>query len=135
GQSRTGALDERCLCRAPRERLDPQRAAAREEIEDGHVAYVAERAEERLPHAVGRGTRGVTPRGDQATTAVLTGDHSHGRVSPWVRLTRRPARLRARRSRRRAGRARARRARDRRAAAGPLARGPARAAPRRRAGR
>ena len=73
-------VDERRLPRAPRERLDPERARAREQVEHACVVHaLAEDGEQRLAHAVGGRARvhargapgGGGPRRCRAITRIV----------------------------------------------------------------
>ena len=123
--ARRVALDEHRACRAARERLDPQRAGAGEQVEHARSGDVREHREQRLPDAVGGGPRGRrAPRRLQAPAAELSRDHPHASnrrgcaSGPGSRSRgdRRnvPRRRTCARGPRRAARARASSARDRR---------------------
>ena len=77
GERGAGALDERRARRPAGEGLDAERAGAGVEIEHPGAADVAERREERLAHAVARGTRRPPAGGHQPAAAEAAGDHAH----------------------------------------------------------
>src|SRR5215218_5301064 len=71
------AVAEERASGAPRERLDPQGAGAREEVEHRFALQRAEDGEQRLAHAVGGRARVEPPRGLQAAPPEGAGDDPH----------------------------------------------------------
>ena len=72
------ALDEHDTCRAPRERLDAERARPREEVEDTSVAeYGLEDREERLADPVRRRTGRAAARRVERPALGAPGDDPH----------------------------------------------------------
>ena len=73
------ALDEDGARGAPRERLDPERAGAGEEIEHARVLERPHEVEDVLAHAVGRRPRVEAARRAQLVTLAAAGDDPHER--------------------------------------------------------
>src|SRR5438309_8638758 len=72
------ALDERRACRAARQRLDAQRASAREEIEDPRPFELRlEDRKERLADAIGCRAGAAAARHHQGPALRFSGDHPH----------------------------------------------------------
>ena len=73
-------VHERRLRGAARERLEPERARPREEVEHPRVLHaIAQDREQRLAHAVRRRARSVALRGGEAPAAPAAGDDPHFR--------------------------------------------------------
>ena len=70
-------LDEDATARASRERLEPHRARAREEIENGGVVDRADQVVGGLADAVARGTRRLASGCGDSRAAAVTGDDPH----------------------------------------------------------
>ena len=74
-------LDEDGARRAARERLDPERAGAGEEIEHARAVDRADEVEDVLADAVGRRPRVEAARRDELVPLPAAGDHAHRRGS------------------------------------------------------
>mgnify|MGYP000105993719 CR=1 FL=1 len=76
-------LDEQAAGRAARQRLQPQRARAGEQIGDSQAFEIAEAAqqhrEQRFAGAIGGGARGIALGCDKLAPAPLAGDDPHAR--------------------------------------------------------
>src|SRR5437773_9474969 len=71
-------LDERDVLGTARKRLDPKRARAGKEVEDGRIPELGlEDREERLADPGGRRARSTTTRDHERSAFRLTGDHPH----------------------------------------------------------
>ena len=79
-------LDEQARSRTARQRLDPERARAREEIGDREPLETADAAgqhrEQSLAHAIGGRAGRVTLGRDDLATAILACDDPHQRLPP-----------------------------------------------------
>src|SRR5262249_27238383 len=76
-------LDEYGAGRTARERLDPQRAGAREEVEHFRAVDRSDEVEDVLAHPVGRGPRVEPARRGEFVPLPGTGNDTHGRIVAW----------------------------------------------------
>lgn len=74
-------IDEGCVARAPRKRLDSQRPGASVQVEDAHAGDRTEDAEQRLAYAVLRRPRGPAPGRHQAVSLVGSGYDAHSQAA------------------------------------------------------
>src|SRR3954453_23248519 len=86
------ALDQQGAPSAARERLDAQRAGAREEVEHPRAVDGAERREQRLADAVGRRARPPTRRRLKPPAPEPAGDDPHAPATPRAPAPAAPAR-------------------------------------------